>query len=271
MDLLTRILKAKEYILNQSKYTPSIGLILGSGLGSLADSIENPEFFSYSDIPGFPVSTVEGHKGRLVIGTLQDKTVIAMDGRFHYYEGYNMAEVTIPIRVMKLLGIKTLIVTNAAGAVNTSFVPGDLMIITDHINLSGANPLIGKNLDDFGPRFPDMSQAYTPDYQATAKAAAEKLGLDLKEGVYMGYSGPTYETPAEIRMSRTIGADAVGMSTVPEVIVAAHSGLKVLGISCITNLAAGMQANLSHEEVVETTQRVKQSFKALVKETLTLL
>ena len=181
-----------------------------------------------------------------------------------------MQTVTYPVRVMAGLGAHSVIVTNACGGVNESFVPGDLMLITDHINLL-VKIADRSNEDAMGPRFPDMSQAYTPDYQATAKAAAEKLGLDLKEGVYMGYSGPTYETPAEIRMSRTIGADAVGMSTVPEVIVAAHSGLKVLGISCITNLAAGMQANLSHEEVVETTQRVKQSFKALVKETLTLL
>lgn len=261
MDLLTRILKAKEYILNQSKYTPSIGLILGSGLGSLADSIENPEFFSYSDIPGFPVSTVEGHKGRLVIGTLQDKTVIAMDGRFHYYEGYNMAEVTIPIRVMKLLGIKTLIVTNASGAVNTSFVPGDLMIITDHINLSGANPLIGKNLDDFGPRFPDMTTAYDPALKNIALTSASSLGIDIKQGVYMMMSGPTYETPAEIRMARILGADAIGMSTIPEVIIANHCNINVLGISCLTNMAAGiLDKPLAHSEVIETSNRVKTNF-----------
>lgn len=261
MDLITRIQEAKEYILSKSKYSPSIGLILGSGLGSLTNSIENPEFFSYSDIPGFPVSTVEGHKGRLVIGTLQDKTVIAMDGRFHYYEGYNMAEVTIPIRVMKLLGIKTLIVTNAAGAVNTSFVPGDLMIITDHINLSGANPLIGKNLDDFGPRFPDMTTAYDSALRNIALDSATSLGIDIKQGVYMMMSGPTYETPAEIRMARILGADAIGMSTIPEVIIANHCGINVLGISCLTNMAAGiLDKPLAHSEVIETSNRVKTNF-----------
>ena len=227
-------------------------MILGSGLGELADEIEDAVMISYDEIPFFPVSTVVGHAGKLVYGSLAGKKVLAMQGRFHYYEGHSMQTVTYPVRVMAGLGAHSVIVTNACGGVNESFVPGDLMLITDHINFTGENPLIGPNEDAMGPRFPDMSQAYTPDYQATAKAAAEKLGLDLKEGVYMGYSGPTYETPAEIRMSRTIGADAVG-------------------ISCITNLAAGMQANLSHEEVVETTQRVKQSFKALVKETLTLL
>ena len=228
-----------QFILDKGVKEIDFGLILGSGLGELADEIEDAVMISYDEIPFFPVSTVVGHAGKLVYGSLAGKKVLAMQGRFHYYEGHSMQTVTYPVRVMAGLGAHSVIVTNACGGVNESF--------------------------------PDMSQAYTPDYQATAKAAAEKLGLDLKEGVYMGYSGPTYETPAEIRMSRTIGADAVGMSTVPEVIVAAHSGLKVLGISCITNLAAGMQANLSHEEVVETTQRVKQSFKALVKETLTLL
>lgn len=260
-----------QFILDKGVKEIDFGLILGSGLGELADEIEDAVMISYDEIPFFPVSTVVGHAGQLVYGSLAGKKVLAMQGRFHYYEGHSMQTVTYPVRVMASLGAHSVIVTNACGGVNESFVPGDLMLITDHINFTGENPLIGPNEDEMGPRFPDMSQAYTPDYQATAKAAAEKLGLDLKEGVYMGYSGPTYETPAEIRMSRTIGADAVGMSTVPEVIVAAHSGLKVLGISCITNLAAGMQANLSHEEVVETTQRVKQSFKALVKETLTLL
>ena len=267
MDLLTRILEAKEYIKARSNYTPTIGLILGSGLGSLADSIENPEFFSYSDIPGFPVSTVEGHKGRLVIGNLQGKTVIAMDGRFHYYEGYNMAEVTIAVRVMKLLGIETLIVTNAAGAVNTSFTPGDLMIITDHINFSGSNPLIGKNLEEFGPRFPDMSTAYNPDLRAIAINSASALGIDIKQGVYMMMSGPTYETPAEIRMARVLGADAVGMSTVPEVIIANHCDIKVLGISCLTNMAAGiLDKPLDHSEVIETSNMAKNNFIKLMNE-----
>ncbi len=257
----------------QSKGVKEIdfGLILGSGLGELADEIEEPITIPYDQIPFFPTSTVVGHAGQLVYGTLSGKKVLAMQGRFHFYEGHSMQTVTYPVRVMAALKAHSVIVTNACGGVNESFVPGDLMLITDHINFTGQNPLIGPNEDEIGPRFPDMSDAYTSSYRAVAKKAAENLGLQLKEGVYMGYSGPTYETPAEIRMSRTMGADAVGMSTVPEVIVAAHSGLKVLGVSCITNLAAGMQANLNHEEVVETTQRVKQSFKSLIKEALILL
>ena len=212
-------------------------------------------------MPNFPISTVEGHEGRLVIGTLQGKTVVAMQGRFHYYEGYKMEEVTFPIRVMKLLGVKTLIVTNAAGAVNTSFKPGDLMIITDHINLSGNNPLIGKNLDLFGPRFPDMSNAYNKELRKIAKNVANSINIDIKEGVYAMMSGPTYETPAEIKMIRTLGGDAVGMSTVPEVIVANHCGMKVVGISCITNMAAGiLEQPLNHEEVIETSNQVKNNF-----------
>ena len=243
MDLLNNIKTAVEFIQKKSKYTPEIGLILGSGLGSLADSIEDAEYYDYSSLPNFPVSTVEGHAGRLVIGKLKGKIVVAMQGRFHFYEGYSMTDVTFPVRVMKLLGVKTLVVTNAAGAVNTSFSPGDLMIITDHINLSGSNPLIGRNLDSFGVRFPDMSEAYN------------------KEGVYAMMSGPTYETPAEIRMVRVMGADAVGMSTVPEVIIAKHSGMNVIGISCLTNMAAGiLDQPLNHEEVMETSNMAKNNF-----------
>ena len=265
MDLTSKIRTAANFILEKSKYKPEIGLILGSGLGSLADSIENPEFFDYKDLPHFPVSTVEGHEGRLVIGMLNGKCVVAMQGRFHYYEGYHFNEVTFPVRVMKLIGVETLIVTNACGAVNESFKPGDLMIITDQINFSGDNPLIGKNLNEFGTRFPDLSNAYTKDLINKAKEIANNLNIDIKTGVYMMFSGPTYETPAEIRMSRILGADAVGMSTVPEVIVAAHSGMKVLGIWCLTNMAAGiLDQPLNHEEVVETSTRVKETFTKLV-------
>lgn len=260
-----------QFILDKGIKEIEFGMILGSGLGELADEIEDAIKIPYDTIPFFPVSTVVGHAGQLVYGTLSGKKVLAMQGRFHFYEGHSMQTVTYPVRVMGALGAHSVIVTNACGGVNESFVPGDLMLISDHINFTGTNPLIGPNEDEIGPRFPDMSQAYTPAYRESAKEVANKLGLDLKEGVYMGYSGPTYETPAEIKMSRVMGADAVGMSTVPEVIVAAHGGLNVLGISCITNLAAGMQANLNHEEVVETTERVKQSFKALVKETLAVL
>lgn len=260
-----------QFILEKGVKEIDFGLILGSGLGELAEEIEEAIVIPYDQIPFFPTSTVVGHAGQLVYGTLSGKKVMAMQGRFHFYEGHSMQTVTYPVRVMAALKAHSVIVTNACGGVNESFVPGDLMLITDHINFTGQNPLIGPNEDEIGPRFPDMSEAYTLTYREVAKEAASQLDLTLKEGVYMGYSGPTYETPAEIRMSRTMGADAVGMSTVPEVIVAAHSGLKVLGISCITNLAAGMQANLNHEEVVETTQRVKQSFKALIKEVLVLL
>jgi purine-nucleoside phosphorylase len=244
------------------------GLILGSGLGELADEVTDAVAIPFADIPYFAVSTVVGHAGKLVYGTLSGKKVLAMQGRFHYYEGHSMQKVTYPVRVMAALGAHSIVVTNAAGGVNESFTPGNLMLITDHINFTGDNPLIGENEDAMGPRFPDMSHAYTKEYQEIAKKVAQAQNVPLQEGVYIGFSGPTYETPAEIRMARVMGADAVGMSTVSEVIVAAHSGMKVLGISCITNLAAGMQSSLNHEEVVETTERVKAQFKELVKATL---
>lgn len=264
-QLLVEIKETKQYLTAQGIEEVDFGLVLGSGLGELADEIEDAIRIPYEEIPHFPVSTVQGHAGMLVYGTLAGKKVLALQGRFHFYEGNTMEVVTYPIRLMAILNVKGVIVTNAAGGVNTSFTPGDLMLITDQINFTGTNPLIGENKDEFGPRFPDMSNAYAKDYQEMAKKVAEKLDIPLKEGVYMGFSGPTYETPAEVKMARILGADAVGMSTVPEVIVAAHSGLKVLGISCITNLAAGMQSSLNHEEVVETTQRVKETFKTFVK------
>ncbi|MEG1002469.1 MAG: purine-nucleoside phosphorylase [Clostridium sp.] len=267
MDLSNTAKATADFILEKSKYKPEIGLILGSGLGSLADLIEEPEFYPYEELPNFPVSTVQGHEGRLVIGKLEGKVVVAMQGRFHFYEGYSMQVITFPVRVMKMLGVEKLIVTNAAGSVNTEFKPGDLMIITDHINYSGANPLIGKNLDDFGPRFPDMSSAYSPRLRAIAKETAKNLGIDIKEGVYTMFSGPTYETPAEVKMARIFGSDAVGMSTVPEVIVANHSGMEILGISCLTNMAAGiLDQPLNHAEVIETSNKVKKSFMALTRE-----
>lgn len=265
MDLSTKIKNAADYILEKSKYKPELGLILGSGLGAIADTIEDAEYYNYNELPGFPVSTVEGHAGRLVIGKLKGRIVVAMQGRFHYYEGYTMQEVTFPVRVMKLLGAEKLIVTNAAGAVNTNYTPGDLMIISDHINFSGANPLVGKNLTEFGTRFPDMSDAYDRELRAKVKDIAKDLNMTLQEGVYAMFSGPTYETPAEIRMARTMGADAVGMSTVPEVIIAKHSGLQVVGISCMTNMAAGiLDQPLNHEEVMETSEKVRKSFIALM-------
>ncbi|MCM3665362.1 purine-nucleoside phosphorylase [Mesobacillus subterraneus] len=262
-----QIQTAASFINEKLQQQPKIGLILGSGLGVLAEDIENPVKIPYNEIPGFPVSTVEGHAGQLVCGQLSGVEVIAMQGRFHYYEGYSMDKVTFPVRVMKELGIERLIVTNAAGGVNESFEPGDLMIITDHINNMGTNPLIGPNDSRFGVRFPDMSEAYSKNLRGIAKEVAEKCNITIKEGVYVGNPGPVYETPAEVRMARTMGGDAVGMSTVPEVIVARHSGLEVLGISCISNMAAGiLDQPLSHDEVIETTEKVKSSFLLLVNE-----
>lgn len=270
-ELHEQLQDTTAFIKDQKIGAVDFGLILGSGLGELADEIENKIVIPYNEIPHFPMSTVVGHAGQLVYGDLSGKKVLAMQGRFHYYEGHSMQTVTYPVRVMAALGAHSLIVTNACGGVNEGFTPGDLMLITDQINYMGDNPLIGKNEDQIGPRFPDMSQAFNLEYRKIAKEVGAKAGLHLKEGVYMGFSGPTYETPAEVRFARIAGADAVGMSTVPEVIVAVHSGLKVLGVSCITNLAAGMQANLNHEEVVETTNRVKEEFKSLIKETLAAL
>ncbi|KEZ50814.1 purine-nucleoside phosphorylase [Metabacillus indicus] len=264
--MLQEIKQSAEFMKEKVKNLPEIGLILGSGLGVLADEIENPVKIPYEDIPNFPVSTVEGHAGQLVFGTLKGANVAAMQGRFHFYEGYDMKKVTFPVRVLKEMGVKTIIVTNAAGGVNESFEPGDLMIISDHINNMGTSPLIGPNDSDLGVRFPDMSQAYSRDLRTLAKNAASELGIKVQEGVYVGNTGPAYETPAEVRLARVLGGDAVGMSTVPEVIVANHAGMKVLGISCISNMAAGiLDQPLSHDEVMETTEMVKTNFLNLVK------
>ncbi|QFT89497.1 Purine nucleoside phosphorylase 1 [Bacillus sp. THAF10] len=260
------IKQSADYINAKLSNTPEIGLILGSGLGVLAEEIQNPIVIPYTEIPEFPVSTVEGHAGQLVIGDLEGKTVIAMQGRFHFYEGYSMDKVTFPVRVMKKLGVEKLIVTNAAGGVNESFEAGDLMILSDHINNMGTNPLIGPNNNELGARFPDMSEPYCKELRKLAKDVAEEIGLKVQEGVYVGNTGPSYETPAEVRMIRTLGGDAVGMSTVPEVIIARHSGMKVLGISCISNMAAGiLDQPLTHDEVIETTEMVKANFLQFVK------
>jgi purine-nucleoside phosphorylase len=262
-----KIQNAAEFLKGKYANSPKIGLILGSGLGVLADEIENPVKITYNEIPDFPVSTVEGHAGQLVFGSIEDVEVVAMQGRFHFYEGYSFEKVTFPVRVMKELGVEILIVTNAAGGVNEIFSPGDLMIITDHINNMGTNPLIGPNESRLGVRFPDMSEAYNKELRALAKQISEKLNIATQEGVYVGNTGPTYETPAEVRMIRTLGGDAVGMSTVPEVIVARHAGMKVMGISCISNMAAGiLDQPLNHEEVIETTEKVKANFLLYVKE-----
>lgn len=257
--------ETKTFLQEKGMLAPQIGLILGSGLGDLADEIENPIVIPYEQIPNFPVSTVAGHAGQLVYGSLEGKTVIALQGRFHYYEGYDLQTVTYPVRIFKELGVQTIFITNAAGGINQDFKPGDLMIITDQINLTGQNPLIGHNLDEHGPRFVDMTETYSRRGQALLKSLAPRIDLDIKEGVYTWFTGPTYETPAEIRFARTIGGDAVGMSTVPEAIVAKHCGMEVIGISCITNLAAGMQDALNHEEVMEYSAKAKPKFKALIK------
>lgn len=266
MDFI-KIQNAAQFLKDKYENSPKIGLILGSGLGVLADEIEQPVKIAYNDIPDFPVSTVEGHAGQLVFGSIHGVEVVAMQGRFHFYEGYSFEKVTFPVRVMKELGVEILIVTNAAGGVNESFSPGDLMIITDHINNMGTNPLIGPNDSRLGVRFPDMSEAYSKELRVLAKQISEQLNIPTQEGVYIGNTGPTYETPAEIRMFRTLGGDAVGMSTVPEVIVARHAGMKVMGISCISNMAAGiLDQPLNHEEVIETTEKVKANFLLYVKE-----
>ncbi|SFA72722.1 purine-nucleoside phosphorylase [Lentibacillus halodurans] len=266
------IKEATAYINDNLTEAPEIGLILGSGLGVLAEKIENPVTFPYKDIPHFPESTVSGHKGQLVTGELEGKQVIAMQGRFHYYEGYSMQQVTFPVRVMKELGIHSIMITNAAGGINKLFKPGDLMLITDHINNMGDNPLLGPNDETLGERFPDMSQVYDEAYLRHANDCAARLGLNVQEGVYVGNTGPAYETPAEINMLRTFGGDAVGMSTVPEVIAAEHAGLRVLGISCISNMAAGiLDQPLTHHEVIETTEQVREDFLRFVKEIIRTL
>lgn len=257
--------EACSFIRKETVRKPEVGLILGSGLGVLADHIEDAVTIKYEDIPHFPHSTVEGHAGELMIGTVGGTDVVLMKGRFHMYEGYAPELTAFPVRVMKELGVEKLLVTNAAGGVNTAFHPGDLMLISDHLNLTGRSPLMGPNDAAFGPRFPDMSDAYSRNLRMVAKRIAQDSGIPLQEGVYAGMLGPNYETPAEIRMLRALGADAVGMSTVAEVIVAAHTGIQVLGISCISNMAAGiLDQPLSHAEVMETTEQVKEKFLGLV-------
>jgi purine-nucleoside phosphorylase len=252
---LEQIDQAVEAVRERSSYKPRIAMILGSGLNGLAESVQDADFIPFGDLPHMPVSTVHGHMGRLVIGELEGQTVFVMQGRVHYYEGYSMGQVTLPIRIMQRLGIEMLFVTNAAGGVNPAFLPGDVMLITDHLNLigmTGANPLFGPNLDALGPRFPDMSQAYDRGLMDKARQAASTQGVELQEGVYCALSGPSFEGPADLRFLRLAGADAVGMSTVPEVIVARHGGMRVLGLSGISN-----KANLdgstvtTHEEVIE--------------------
>ncbi len=265
MSLYDQIQQTVAAVKQKSSLVPKVGIILGSGLGGFADSLSEKTVIPYGELPGFPTSSVPGHAGRLVLGKLAGAPIVAMQGRVHMYEGYAPWQVAFPARVLCSLGIQTLVVTNAAGGIRSDFTPGDLMMITDHINLSGANPLVGHNEDKLGPRFPDMSDAYGVELRNLLRTTAQKLQVPLKEGVYVWLSGPSYETPAEIRYLRTIGVDAVGMSTVPEVIVASHMGVKVAGISCITNYAAGIgKEPLSHAEVSETAERVKDRFTSLL-------
>lgn len=251
-NLSRAVSEAAEYLRARLPARPDLALVLGSGLGGLADRIEAPVYIPYGQIPHFPVSTAPGHAGRFVFGRLSGRMVLCMQGRFHYYEGHDMAAIALPVRVLKALGCRALVLTNAAGGVNWDFSVGDFMLITDHINFMGANPLRGENDDAIGPRFCDMTHVYTPEFQQTARQVAAQQGITLREGVYLGYMGPSFETPAEIRAFRTLGADAVGMSTVPEAIAASHCGLPVLGVSLITNMAAGMAGKrLSGDEVIE--------------------
>ena len=271
MDLMTmnaiyeRAGEARDFIRARTSLAPKTALILGSGLGAFADQLESATAIAYGDIPHFPRSTVEGHSGRLLIGFIGDVPVAVMQGRVHGYEGYSPAETTFPVRVLGLLGIEKLIVTNAAGGIRTSYQQGQLVVLSDHINLTGLNPLVGPNDERLGLRFFDMSEAYSKRLRSIGRASAKELGLEVPEGVYLAVSGPSFETPAEIRAFRTMGADLVGMSTVHEVIVARHMGLEVLGISCVTNMAAGvLDQPLNHEEVMETGQRVQGDFTRLL-------
>lgn len=261
MEQFERIMEAVEFIKKRSPLLPRVGVVLGSGLGEFAARVMENTVIEYADIPHFKKVSVAGHAGRLVLGTVGAMPVAVLQGRYHYYEGHDIADVVFPVRVLAKLGIRGLLLTNAAGGIGRELRPGDLMVIRDHINLMGINPLRGANDERLGPRFPDMSAVYDPAFQDAIAAAEKKIGLAAPRGVYLALSGPSYETPAEIRMLAALGADAVGMSTVPEAICARHMGLRVAGISCVTNLAAGISKQpLSHREVTETAERVKNDF-----------
>lgn len=265
-SLYERAEHATRVIRSRISVEPRIALVLGSGLGGFADDFEESVGIPYEDIPGFVRSTAQGHAGRLVIGKIEGVPVLAMQGRVHYYEGYSLEEVTFPVRTFGLLGVKTLVLTNAAGGINVQLTQGALMVISDHVNLMGVNPLRGPNDERFGPRFPDMSAVYSPELQELVVDEAKAIGAEVRRGIYGGLSGPSYETPAEIHLLRALGADAVGMSTVPEAIVARHMGLDVLGISCITNMAAGISDEpINHEEVMATGDRVRETFAELLR------
>jgi len=263
---LVRAEAAAKFIKKKTKLSPKIALVLGSGLGGFADEFANVTRIPYSKIPHFPRSTAIGHVGQLVVGTVEGVDVVGMQGRVHLYEGYSAKDVAFPVRVFARMGVKAVILTNAAGGIKKDFTQGRLVVISDHINLQGANPLLGPNDDSLGPRFPDMSHAYDKKFRELALAEGRRLGINLGEGVYAGLAGPSYETPAEIHYLRAIGADLVGMSTVPEVIAARHSGIRILGISCVTNAAAGvLDQPLDHKEVLETAERIKGQFIGLLR------
>ena len=260
-----KLLKGLESIRNKTDFKPEVAVVLGSGLGEFADQIETIATIDYSDIEGFPISTVAGHKGRFVFGYVEKTPVVIMQGRVHYYEGYAMSDVVLPIRLMGMMGAKKLLLTNAAGGCNPNFKPGDLMIITDHITTAVPSPLIGPNIEALGTRFPDMSEVYSKRLQKIIEDCAKSCGIDMQKGVYVQFTGPNYETPAEIRLAQNWGADAVGMSTACEAVAARHMGMEIAGISCITNMAAGLsRAALDHKEVQETADRVSKQFKELV-------
>src|SRR5678815_2039836 len=267
--LYERAEHAARVIRSRTSETPRVAVVLGSGLGGFADDFEDSVAIPYEEIPGFMRSTAQGHAGRLVIGKVESVPVLAMQGRVHYYEGYSLEEVTFPVRAFGLLGIKTLILTNAAGGINVQLTQGALMVISDHLNLMGVNPLRGPNDERFGPRFPDMSTVYSPELQELVVEEAKAINVEVRRGIYGALSGPSYETPAEIHLLRNLGADAVGMSTVPEAIVARHMGIEVLGISCITNMAAGISDEpINHEEVMATGDRVRETFAQLLRQVI---
>jgi purine-nucleoside phosphorylase len=266
---MTKIIEASQYIISKIKNKPKIGIVLGSGLGIYIDQIQNKTIIPYQDIPHFKRTSVEGHSGALIIGEVHGVTVVALQGRLHAYEGYAMEDIVLPVRTIAALGLEYLFLTNASGGINTNFHPGDLVAIEDHINLSGRNPLVGPNIAELGPRFPDMGNAYDAELREILHRIGKNHHVDIKSGVYCSVLGPTYETPAEIRMLRTLGADLVGMSTVPEVIAANHLGLKVAGVACVTNYAAGIkQEKLSHSDVKLVAEKAMVGFATILTETI---
>ncbi len=272
MDIYDNVKVACDFIENSIDVKPETGVVLGSGLGDFAESLENKVIIPYQNIPHFKKAKIKGHAGNFVSGLIAGKPVAVLQGRYHFYEGHDIRDVVFPVRVLCSLGIKNIIITNAAGGINSNFVPGDFMVISDHLNLMGDNPLIGDNDKNLGPRFPDMSKIYDSEISDKILSVARSMGISIKSGVYAGLKGPSYETPAEIRMLKTIGADSVGMSTVPESIAAKHMGMKIAGISCITNYAAGITDQpLDHKEVTETADKVKKNFIALLKGVVKLI